>query len=176
MPPSTPIVLRSLSRLFIVTNAAVYAFLAVAIVPYWQTLSGDEIQAWFADHFGRFATMMVPVHLLAITTTIAAAVTNRHRLRAEAGLWGMVLVGLLASQAFNFTLFAVVLNPDLSSQTLTPTDAIDTLDDWDTWHTVRTLLVLASAAAIVTLTTRTAGSSVVASEASDPSGRHQPSS
>ncbi|MEM7272760.1 MAG: DUF1772 domain-containing protein [Actinomycetota bacterium] len=155
MTTSLPIALRSLSRLFIVTNAAVYLFLAVAIVPYWQTLSGTEIQRWFADDFGRFATMMVPVHLLAITTTIAAAVASRRHWRADAALWIVVLVGLLGSQAFNFTLFAVVLNPDLSSQTLSSTEALDTLDDWDTYHLVRTALVLASAVAVVMLTTRT---------------------
>ncbi|MEM9613670.1 MAG: DUF1772 domain-containing protein [Actinomycetota bacterium] len=138
------------------TNAAVYVFLAVAIVPYWQTLSGTEIQQWFADHFGRFATMMVPVHLLAITTTIAAAAVSRRRWTGEGRLWIVVLVGLLTSQAFNFTLFAVVLNPDLSSQTLTAAEALSTLDDWDTYHTVRTVFVLASAVAIIVLTTRSA--------------------
>ncbi|MEM9653740.1 MAG: DUF1772 domain-containing protein [Actinomycetota bacterium] len=153
MQASTSTILRSLSRLFIVTNAAVYLFLAVAIVPYWQTLSGTEIQDWFADHFGRFATMMVPVHLLAITTTIAAAVTNRGRWREHIGLWIVAVIGLLTSQAFNFTLFAVVLNPDLSSQTLTATEALNTLDDWETYHLVRTGLILISAAAIVLLTT-----------------------
>ncbi|MEM7341349.1 MAG: hypothetical protein AAF467_22020 [Actinomycetota bacterium] len=150
-----PTVLRALSHLFIVTNAAVYLFLAIAIVPYWQTLSGDEIQVWFADHFGRFAVMMVPVHLLAITTTIAAAILSRRRDRAERALWIVVLVGLLASQAFNFTLFAVVLNPDLTSQTLTATEALDTLDAWDTYHIIRTILVLISAIAMVILTART---------------------
>ena len=154
MPTWTPTVLRSLSRLFIVTNTAVYLFLAVAIVPYWQTLSGTETQQWFAEHFDRFATMMVPVHLLAITTTIAAAIVSRRRWEGEGRLWIVILVGLLASQAFNFSLFAVDLNPDLSSQTLTAAEALDTLDDWDTYHRVRTLLVVPSAIAIVILTTR----------------------
>lgn len=151
---SAPAILLTLSRLFVVTNSAVYVFLAIAIVPYWQTLSGTEVQSWFAEHFGRFAVMMVPVHLLAITTTIAAAVANRLRWRAEAVLWVVAVVGLLASQAFNFALFGAVLNPDLASQTLTAAEALDTLDKWAFFHSVRTVLVLASAAAMVILTTR----------------------
>ncbi|MEM9036676.1 MAG: hypothetical protein AAGA99_25300 [Actinomycetota bacterium] len=146
--------LRSLSQLFIVTNAAVYVFLAVAIVPYWQTLSGPEVQRWFADHFDRFSIMMVPVHLLAIVTTVMALVASRRRARSDAVTWIVLVVGLFGSQAFNFTLYAVVLNPDLSSETLSDADALSTLDDWATYHTVRTILVVASAVAAVILTTR----------------------
>ncbi|MEM9042231.1 MAG: anthrone oxygenase family protein [Actinomycetota bacterium] len=144
-------VLHALSAALIVTNAAVYLFLAVAIVPYWQTLSGQAIQEWFDDHFGRFATMMVPVHVLAIATTLAAASFQRGRTGSGRVLWVVVVIGLLVSQAFNFTVFATSLNPDLSSTTLTASEALDTLDDWGTLHLVRTFFVVVSAAATTTL-------------------------
>lgn len=143
--------MHAVSSALIVTNAAVYLFIAVAIVPFWQTLSGTEVQDWFADHFGRFAPMMVPVHILAIGTTLVAAWLHRGRTGADRVLWTFVVVGLLASQTFNFTVFAQSLNPDLTSSELTATVALDTLDTWDTLHLVRTGFVIISALAAITL-------------------------
>ncbi|MEM8905726.1 MAG: anthrone oxygenase family protein [Actinomycetota bacterium] len=139
---------RTAALVFVVTNAAVYVFLAVAIVPYWQTLDGIEIQDWFADQFGRFSWMMVPVHLAAIVTTVVAF----RRRRSSSGLWLVALIGLLASQTFNFTIYAVGLNPDLSSQELSAADALDTLDTWGALHLVRTALVVVAALALAAIT------------------------
>lgn len=143
--------IHAVSSALIVTNAAVYLFLAVAIVPYWQTLSGAEIQSWFGEHFGRFAPMMVPVHMLAIVTTLAAAWVHRGRTGTDRILWVIVVVGLLVSQAFNFTVYAQSLNPDLTSGELTAAAALDTLDTWDSLHLVRTAFVIISAVATMTL-------------------------
>ncbi len=139
------------SFLFVAVNAGVFLFLGIGIVPYWESLTGEELQTWFADHFGRFSWMMIPVHLLAISTTITAFVLARRHDGGSTATWWIALVGLLSSQAFNFTIFGNVLNPDLSSQTLDPAEALDTLDTWRTLHWIRTALVLASAAAFVRL-------------------------
>lgn len=145
----------TLSYTFVAANAFVYLFLMIAIVPYWQTLSGTEIQDWFIDHFGRFAYMMVPVHLLAIGTTIAAYRTHRGGDQTTKRLWLAALVTLLISQAFNFTIYAAAFNPDLQSGTLEAADALDTLDNWDLLHKVRTAFVVVSLLCLAMLSSRT---------------------
>lgn len=144
----------TLSYTFVAANVAVYLFLMIAIVPYWQGLSGTEIQDWFSDHFGRFAYLMVPVHLLAIGTTIAAYRTHRGGDQTTRRLWLVALVTLLISQAFNFTIFGFDFNPSLQTGTLEPTEALDTLDDWDLFHKVRTAFVVISLSCLATLSSR----------------------
>ncbi|MEM9464095.1 MAG: DUF1772 domain-containing protein [Actinomycetota bacterium] len=152
-PPTRHRQLLTASLVLVTINAGVFAFLAVGIVPYWQSLSGDELQNWFADHFGRFSWMMIPVHLLAIATTVTAFVLERRRAGGSPLIWWIALGGLLASQAFNFTVYGSVLNPDLSSQTLEASDALDTLDTWAALHVVRTTLVVVAAGALAMIIT-----------------------
>ena len=142
-----------------------FVFLAVGIVPYWQSLSGNEIQDWFADHFGRFSWMMIPVHLLAIGTTVTAFVLDRRRNGRSPLIWWVALGGLLISQTFNFTIYGNVLNPDLSSQTLEAADALDTLDTWAALHIVRTAFVVIALGALAAIST---GRGTRPSESADP--------
>lgn len=142
------------SFFFVTVNAGVYVFLAVAIVPYWQTLSGPEVQLWFATHFGRFSWMMIPVHLLAMGTTVVAFRAARRSESAFSRAWWVVLIGLFASQGFNFTVFGAVLNPDLSSQALGDAEALASLDTWGRLHLIRTTLVVIAAGALGGLVSR----------------------
>lgn len=139
------------SFVLVTTNAAVFLFLAIAIVPYWQELSGEQIQDWFADPFSRFSWMMVPVHLLAIGTTVTAFIVERRRSGRSPWIWWVALGGLLISQAFNFTVYGSVLNPDLASQTLDADEALHTLDTWAALHWIRTAFVVAAVAALAAI-------------------------
>ena len=133
-----------LSFIFILTVAAVYLFIAISIVPYWQDLSGAEIQDWFAGPFVRFAYMMVIVHLMSIATTIWAYVLHRREQQPLGALWLVALITLLISQAFNFTLFGGNYNLALQSGTLDADVALQTLDEWDLFHKIRTASVCIS--------------------------------
>ena len=133
----------NLAYAFILIVAAVYVFLAIAIVPYWYDLSGEELQAWFGGPFQRFAIMMVPVHFLSIFTTVITFII--HRNGAHLRLFVLALVTLLICQAFNFTLFATDLNPALQSGSLSDEQALFVLDRWNLWHQVRTGSVVVSA-------------------------------
>ena len=134
-----------LSFIFILTVAAVYLFIAVSIVPYWQDLSGVEIQAWFAGPFVRFSYMMIVVHLMSIGMTIWAFVLHRRAHPQFRALWLVALVTLLVCQAFNFTLFGGNYNLALQSGALEPDVALQTLDNWDFFHKIRTASVCVSA-------------------------------
>lgn len=137
-----------LAFIFILTVTAVYLFIAISIVPYWQELLGKEIQDWFAGPFTRFAHMMVFVHLMSIATTIWAFVLHRHSKQPLLTLWLVALVTLLICQAFNFTLFGANYNLALQSGTLEPEVALQTMDSWDFFHKVRTASVCVSAIAM----------------------------
>jgi hypothetical protein len=142
----------ALSCAFILAVAWIYLLLAIAIVPYWQTLSGTEVQAWFAGPFVRFSYLMVPVHLLSIITTVAAYIMNRKG--PHETLFLVAMVTLLICQAFNFTLFGANYNPALQSQSLTPDAALAVLDQWDFYHLVRTVSVCVSAITMMVITTK----------------------
>lgn len=119
----------------------IYLLISIALVPYWQELSGIEIQAWWAGPFTRFSYLIVPVHLLSIVTMIYAFIVNRKGENAPKGLWIVALLGLLICQIFNFTIFGSVWNLELQSETLDPSVALETFDKWDFYHNIRTLSV-----------------------------------
>jgi len=131
-----------LSFILVTTIAAVFLFIGIALVPYWQEMSGSEVQDWFAGPFSRFSFMMVPVHFLSMAALGAAYVL--HRKTSLSRIFLLALAGLLLCQAFNFTLYGGVLNPALQSQELSDADALATLDRWAFFHVVRTLGVIVS--------------------------------
>ncbi|MEM6534660.1 MAG: hypothetical protein AAF613_03375 [Pseudomonadota bacterium] len=141
-----------LTVLLVTAIVWVYLFIAVAVVPLWHTLSGEGVQAWFQNEFGRFAILMVPIHMLSIPVTITAFILNR---RGQPGhvqlLWLAALIGLLVCQGFNFILYGGNFNPALSSGTLSPEEALTVLGQWDFYHTVRTFFVCLSLASLTAI-------------------------
>lgn len=156
-----------LAFIFVLVVTAVYLFIAISIVPYWQELSGTEIQDWFAGPFTRFAHMMVFVHLMSIATTIWAFALHRRSKQPLWTLWHVALVTLLICQAFNFTLFGANYNLALQSGTLEPDVALQTLDDWDFYHKVRTASVCISSIALAFIFMQSAEAATDPAETSD---------
>lgn len=137
---------------FVSAVAFIYVFIAIGLVPYWQELSGTEIQAWWSGPFTRFSNIMVPLHILSIISIIYAFAINRRGNNKI--LWLTALVTLLICQAFNFGLYGSVYNPALQSGSLEPKDALDTFDSWDFYHTVRTIAVCLSLVSLIFIGTR----------------------
>ena len=135
-----------LSFIFSTTIAAVFVFLATGLVPYWQELSGQELQNWFAGPFTRFSTMMVPIHFLSMP--VLGLTLFLHRKTEVARFLLIAFVTLLVCQGFNFTLYGAVLNPALQSQELAAADALATLDRWAFFHVIRTLVICLSVLAL----------------------------
>lgn len=131
------------------TVAAVFLFIASGMVPYWQELSGNEIQTWFAGPFTRFAYMMILVHLMSIGTMIWAFIVHRRTEQPLWTYWLVALVTLLVCQAFNFTLFGANYNLALQSGTLAPDVALQTMDNWDFFHKIRTASICVSTIAMM---------------------------
>ncbi|MEM6698581.1 MAG: hypothetical protein AAF599_09305, partial [Bacteroidota bacterium] len=108
---------------FVSAVAFIYVFIAIALVPYWQELSGTEIQVWWSGAFTRFSNIMVPIHFLSIITMIYAFIVNRKG-RNNQILWLIALITLLICQGFNFGLYGGVYNPALQSGTLEAQEAL----------------------------------------------------
>ena len=128
---------------FVSAVAFIYVFIAIGLVPYWQELSGIEIQSWWSGPFTRFSNIMVPIHLLSIGTMVYAFIKNRKEINSKA-LWLIALITLLICQGFNFGLYGGVYNPALQSGALEAQEALNTFDDWVFYHTIRTISVCVS--------------------------------
>ena len=128
---------------FVSAVSFIYLFIAIALVPYWQELSGPEIQSWWAGPFTWFSNIMIPLHLLSIITIIYAFIVNGKGSK-DKFLWLMALITLLVCQGFNMGLHGPVYNPELQSGVLEAKVALATFDDWDFYHTVRTIAVIIS--------------------------------
>lgn len=128
--------------------AFIYVFIAVALVPYWQELSGTEIQSWWSGPFSRFSNIMVPLHLLSILTMVYAFIVNRKGSNHKA-LWAIALITLLICQGFNFGLHGAIYNPALQSGTLEAQEALSILDNWGFYHIIRTISVCVSLVSLI---------------------------
>lgn len=156
-----------LAFIFTLTVAAVFLFIASGLVPYWQELSGTEVQKWFAGPFTRFAYMMIFVHLMSIGSIIWAFVVHRRAEQPLRTYWFIALVTLLACQGFNFTLFGANYNLALQSRMLEPEVALQTMDNWDFFHNIRTALVCVSVIAMVLISIQPTKVTVCSAKTSD---------
>ncbi|MEM6642412.1 MAG: hypothetical protein AAF616_05495 [Bacteroidota bacterium] len=141
----------TLAFTFVAAVSFIFLFLAIAMVPYWQGLSGFEIQAWWSGPFTNFSIVMVPIHLLSLATIFFGFFNHIKGEKAHKFLWIMALLGLLICQIFNFTLFGVNLNPALQSGSLSETEALFIFDDWQWYHNIRTASVCASLLALIVI-------------------------
>ena len=133
-------VVLTLTLIFIAFLSAVYLFIAISIIPFWQTLNGIEIQTWFADHFGRFPVMMIPVHILCIVLVITGYTLHRKHKTDMPALWLLTLISLVLCEATT-PIFFVTANASLSSAVLPAAEGLQMLDDWSWWHNIRTFFV-----------------------------------
>ena len=134
----------TLAFTFVSAVSFIYLFLAIGMVPYWQSLNGTELQIWWRGTFINFSTLMVPLHLLSIATMIFAFTKNFKEEKSQRKLWIISLAGLLTCQFMNFTLYGADLNPTLQSGVLTSSEALSIFDDWDFYHSIRTAFVCSS--------------------------------
>ena len=140
---SIPRRIALIMMLLLVTSiAAVFLFLATAIVPYWSSLDGRALQDWFAGPFTRFSNMMVPLHFASISVGVAAVFLFRGTdlLRPIC----LAFLCLFICQALNFFLFGADINPALASGDLSNADVTDEYASWQQWHWVRTVAITLS--------------------------------
>ena len=131
--------------------AFIYLLISIALIPYWQELSGNEIQAWWSGPFTRFSYLMVPVHVLSIATCVYAYLLHRKESRPLNLLWVFALVTLLICQGFNFGLYGSTYNPALQSGTLGASEALGLFDKWSFYHHIRTASVCVSMVLLIVI-------------------------
>lgn len=124
--------------MFVTAITFIYLLISIALIPYWQGLSGNEIQAWWSGSFTRFSYLMVPLHLLSIILGIYAYFVHRKAEKPLNLLWLFALITLLICQAFNFGLHGSIYNPALQSGSLEASIALETFDNWSFYHHIRT--------------------------------------
>ena len=129
----------------------IFLFLAVGMVPYWQELSGVDIQSWWSDPFTNFPPIMVPIHLISIFAMIYAFAKHRKGGPSRRSWWIVSLISLLACQVINFTLHGAVFNPALQSGSLSAAEALETFDEWVFYHNIRTVFACISLTALIVI-------------------------
>lgn len=134
---------------FVTAIAFIYLLISIALIPYWQGLSGNEIQAWWSGPFTRFSFLMVPLHLLSIAAIVCAYFLHRREKRPFKMLWLFALITLLICQAFNFGLYGSVYNPALQSSSLEASAALIVFDKWSFYHHIRTASVCLSSLLLI---------------------------
>ncbi|WP_430905856.1 hypothetical protein [Maribacter sp. 2-571] len=141
--------------LALIGNAAfsgAFLLVAVAIVPFWKTLSDTDLNSWFDTFFWRFPTIMIPLNLIAFI----AIASGFFYTRKEGGALRKKWLGALACIflcSITYPIFFDGANQVLSGA-VTPAKSIaSTLDGWGNWHLLRTALSLLSLGIIATIPT-----------------------
>ncbi|MEM9001413.1 MAG: hypothetical protein AAGB24_14215 [Bacteroidota bacterium] len=132
------------SLIFVAALTFLYLFIKIVLTPYWQELSGTELQIWWAGPFVRFSYVMWPVHLLSALTIITAYVLHFKEKKIIKIWWLLALIALFICQAFNFGVLGFVYNPSLQPGTLDAEVALKMFDNWDFYHTLRTIFICLS--------------------------------
>ena len=132
--------LAAASALLLGLLAGAMLLIALAVAPFWQSLSPAEFRAWFAAHAFRIGRLMIPLGAAAALAAVAAAAAGRglpgraSRLRAAAAALGIGIITLVVNEPANERFAAPGVLDDAGTRAL--------LARWVAWHRVRVALGL----------------------------------
>ncbi len=118
--------------------AGAMLLIALAVVPFWQSLPPAEFRAWFAANSSRIGRLMIPLGAGAALAALAAALaarglpTRRSHLRAAACALGVAVITLAVNEPANERFAAPGALGDAETRAL--------LTRWVAWHWVRIAL------------------------------------
>lgn len=113
-----------------------FLFIAVAIVPFWQSITDSEIVIWFNNNFEKFPMLMIPLNLLTFVTISLSMYHNRKQPSTKK-IWLIALIFIFLC-SITYPVFFDGTNKAILAST-DQNDHIKTLiDQWEIWHYVRT--------------------------------------
>ncbi len=115
-----------------------FLFIAVAIVPFWQSLKGADVTVWFNNNFGRFPKLMVPLNLLTFIAISTGLYQNRKNIDTKKYWWLAFIFIFLCS--ITYPIFFDGANTAISSGNSLDESINSLIDSWETWHYLRSAL------------------------------------
>jgi hypothetical protein len=116
-------------------------FTALVLVEFWQSTEPETFLDWMTDHFFRLPTLMVPLNVIALITTLAALV-----LSWKSGFYGQLFWGLglafLCACTITFPIYFAGANAEFTEQTIPLTAVASKINTWSQWHWFRTALAM----------------------------------
>ena len=115
--------------------------IALAVVPFWQSLPPAEFRAWFAANSYRIGRLMIPLGAAAAAAGVTAALAGRG-----GPAWGWQLI--TAACALGIAAITLAINEPANGRfatraALTDAETSALLARWVVWHWVRVALGLA---------------------------------
>jgi hypothetical protein len=119
-------------------------FTALVLVKFWQSTEPETFLDWMTDHFFRLPTIMVPLNVIALITTLAALVLSWKSGFYGRLFWGLGLVFLFAC-TITFPIYFAGANAEFTEQTIPLTVVASKINTWSQWHWFRTTLAMLAA-------------------------------
>lgn len=113
------------------------------VLPFWQSLSADELMQWFNNYGPRIGITMLPMQIIPLVLSIWAYNLVRKKDIEGKSLWLWVNISNLI-MLIMFLAYYLPVNLQFVNQTMNPKDVSSELVRWEIIHIARTLLAISS--------------------------------
>ena len=117
--------------------AGAMLLIAVALVPWWQSLEPTEFARWFREHSPAIGRLMLPLGAGGAALACTAAGLTRRR-----DLW--VAAALAVFTVATYPLYFAAANAAIAGGNLESSQIAAELARWRTWHWLRTVAGLSA--------------------------------
>ncbi|WLD23531.1 DUF1772 domain-containing protein [Flavobacterium dauae] len=114
------------------------------IVPFWHSLTPNELMLWFNHYGARVGITMLPMQIIPFILSIYAYISVRKRNEDGKGLWLWVNVSNIIILIMLLAYF-LPINFQFVNQTMNPNEVPSELIRWEIIHIARTILTVLSA-------------------------------
>lgn len=136
-------ILAQLSAVLLGLLGGALLLLALAFVPYWQSLDPAAFTQWLGDNTHFIANAMIPIGFSATAVTLLA--TGWALWKKQPTRYWLIAASVCAlCMILTFPLYFKATNAALASGTMAESDVIETLIQWQTVHWVRTIAAIAA--------------------------------
>jgi hypothetical protein len=129
-------ILQVLSLVSLAMFTGAFLFIAIVMVPFWLSTSPDYFLEWFEQNFFRFPSLMVPLNLIALLTTIITLVVAWTSKANNRFIW--IIVGIAVFLAsITYPLYFASANAVFLAKAIELPLVMPTLVTWSNWNWLR---------------------------------------
>lgn len=119
------------------------------IVPFWHSLTPNELMIWFSQYGARVGITMLPMQIIPFILSIYTYISVRKKNEHGSNFWLLVNVSNIIILIMLLAYF-LPINFQFVNQTMNPSEVPSELIRWEIIHIARTILtVLSTVLAII---------------------------
>jgi hypothetical protein len=125
-----------LSLVSLAAFTGAFLFIAMVMVPFWLSSQPDYFLEWFKLNFFRFPSLMVPLNLIALLTTLITLAVSWKSAANTKFNWIIVAIAVFLA-SITYPIYFASANASFLAKTMELQIVLPTIVTWSRWNWLR---------------------------------------